>query len=144
MWTPLQRITIEATGRYILRVGLAAVISCTVGLVVAPALASAQSANDGVKIAQPTATPAAARHRGRVASSATLVHAPARAEAQQDATVRGAAKPDHARPINRTALAHLESSRDATGLASLSMRCLNCEPGPPTCPPRLYNCPEEP
>jgi hypothetical protein len=42
MWTPLQPITSAATALQPSRTGLAAIISCTLALVVAPELSGAQ------------------------------------------------------------------------------------------------------
>jgi hypothetical protein len=110
--------------------GLAAIMSCTLAFIVAADAASAQSATATGRSVQPN-TAAAARHRAPVTSNeaaidATVTHATALQT--RPATVQDSSQQ---KPLNRTARAHLGTSRPAGALPSVAMICENCDPAPP-------------
>jgi hypothetical protein len=127
----------------------AAVVSCALGLVVAPGAGYSQTLDGAMTAVQPNAARPAERHRAHVTSDnlvadAAVVQTPILQTVRQDPHVRAAAKvreTTRSKPMNRTAQAHLETSRQAIGLPPVAMVCQDCEPQPPC---GIYRCGNSP
>ena len=122
-------------GRWGIRPGTAAIILTALGLLGPVHTASSQTVDSGSTAVQTGIVIAAQRHRAPRSGKEGLVDAPAlptpARTAPQD--TRTAAKPHQgagSKPTNRTALAYLESSRQALGLPPAAMVCLDCDPAP--------------
>ena len=118
-----------------IRPGTAAVVLTTLGLLGPVHTASSQTVESGSTAVQTSIVIAAQRHRAPsigkdVLVDASPVRTPARTAPQDTRTAAKPHKGAGSKPMPRTALAYLESSRQALGPPPVAMVCLDCDPAP--------------
>jgi hypothetical protein len=122
-------------GRSGIRPGTAVVVLTALGLLAPVHTASSQTVDSGSAAVPTSIVIAAQRHRAPSSGKDVLVDAPAVRTPARTApqATRVAAKHREAagsKPMPRTALAYLESSRQALGPPPVAMVCLECDPAP--------------